>query len=144
MIAGLRKPPTKASAATRIPWRSERVIAKAVSAAAAGRDLGDHVVERHGGEQRAVERRHARGRQRLRHAIVARPHPLGPGDQGKAEQGREDDPDLRREIPLLDRVADEEDGRQSKRNGANPEEGPGPEPLLPSDLHRLDGREWRR
>ena len=60
-------------------------------------------------------------------------------NQGEAEQRGKDDPHLGREVPLLDRVSDQEDGRQGQGNGADPQERPGPEPLLPSALHRLDG-----
>ncbi len=42
-------------------------------------------------------------------------------DQGEAEQGREDDPHLGREVTLLDGVADEEDGRECQGDGAEPE-----------------------
>ena len=57
-----------------MPWRSDTPMAKAVSAAAPppAADLGDHAVERDGGEQRAVERGDAGGGQRLGDPVVAR------------------------------------------------------------------------
>ncbi len=111
---------------------------------AAGRDLGDHFVERHGGEQRAVERGDAGGGERLGDAVVARPHPLGATDQGEAEQRRQDHPHLGREITLLDRVAHQEDPRERQGNRADPQEGPRAQALLPADAERLGDNRCRR
>ena len=47
------------------------------------RGLGDHVVERHGGEQRAVERGDTGGGQRLGHAVVADADPSAPPTRAK-------------------------------------------------------------
>ena len=100
--------------------------------AAAGRDLGNHVVERDGREQ---ARRRAR-RRRRRPAPAPRDrrgaHLLGAADQGEAEQRRQDHPHFGREIALLDRVADEEDRRERQRDGADPDEGARAQALLPA------------
>ena len=97
----------------------------------------DHGVERDRREQRAVERRHACRGHRLRHAIVARPHLLGAGDQPEAEQRGQDHPHFGRQLTLLDRVADQEDRRERQRDRADPDEGACAQPLLPADIRRL-------
>ena len=105
--------------------------------ATACRDLGDHLVERHRREQRAVERSDAGGGQRLGDPVVAAAHPFGAADQGEAEQRRQDHPDLGREISLLDRVAHEEDRRERQGDRADPQEGARAQALLPADRYRF-------
>ena len=101
------------------------------------RDLGDHLVERHRREQRAVEGSDAGGGQRLGDPVVAAAHPLGAADQGEAEQRRQDHPDLGREVSLLDRVAHEEDRRERQGDRADPQEGARAQALLPADRYRF-------
>ena len=100
---------------------------------AAGRHLGDHLVERHRREQRAVEGSDPGGGQRLGDPVIAAAHPLGAADQGEAEQRRQDHPDLGREVSLLDRVAHEEDRRERQGDRADPQEGARAQALLPTD-----------
>ena len=104
---------------------------------AACRDLGDHLVERHRREQRAVERSDAGGGQRLGDPVVAAAHPLGAADQGEAEQRGQDHPDLGREVSLFDRVAHEEDRRERQGDRADPQEGARAQALLPTDRYRF-------
>ena len=104
---------------------------------AAGRHLGDHLVERHRREQRAVERSDPGGGQRLGDPVIAAAHPLGAADQGEAEQRGQDHPDFGREVSLFDRVAHEEDRRERQGDRADPQEGARAQALLPTDGFRF-------